>query len=66
VIGGPLPLLTRAVTRAYDRSEFDKAYKEIINQGLILRMKKRTGKGSDWHISINPKKIKEVYESING
>lgn len=43
-----------------ERRNFDREYKHMLNQGLIIRMKKRTGKGSDWHISLNPKKIEEV------
>ncbi|MFH1637671.1 MAG: hypothetical protein ABIB71_04585 [Candidatus Woesearchaeota archaeon] len=35
-----------------------------INNQLILKTKKRTGKGSDWHISLNPRNLKEVYEMI--
>lgn len=47
------------------KKEFNSQYKEVINEGLILRLKKRTGKGSDWHISINPKKIKDLMEKLN-
>lgn len=45
-------------------NEFDKEYRNITNSQLILRIKKRTGKGSDWHISLNPRKLKELYEMI--
>ena len=43
---------------------FDKEYKKMINEGFILRTKKKTGKGSDWHICLNPRKLKELYEII--
>ncbi len=36
------------------------AIKGLNNQGWILILKKRTGKGSDLHISINPRAIKEI------
>ena len=45
-------------------AEFDEAYRYAINEQLILRIKKRTGKGSDWHISLNPRKLKEIYDLI--
>ncbi|MBU2637895.1 MAG: hypothetical protein KJ955_02895 [Nanoarchaeota archaeon] len=46
----------------HERREFEKGYKAAINEGLIMRVKKRTGKGSDWHISLNPRKLKTIYE----
>jgi len=47
-----------------ERKEFEKDYKNLINQGCIFRQKKKTGKGSDWHISLNPKRLKELYELL--
>jgi hypothetical protein len=44
--------------------EFEKEYKELINTQFILKTKKRTGKGYDWHVSLNPRKLKEMYELI--
>ncbi|HLC56164.1 MAG TPA: hypothetical protein VJJ23_02905 [Candidatus Nanoarchaeia archaeon] len=38
----------------------ENAVKELNNQGWLLILKKRTGKGSDLHISINPRAIKEI------
>lgn len=38
----------------------DKAVKELNNSGWVMILKKRTGKGSDLHISINPRAIKEI------
>ena len=32
--------------------------------GYIISEKKMTGKGSDWHISLNPRKIEEIMELI--
>lgn len=45
-----------------ERKEFKKEYETLIKSSIILRAKKRTGKGYDWHISINPKKIGEITE----
>lgn len=47
-----------------DKKEFEKEYKELINEMIILREKKRTGKGEDWHIRLNPRKLKEVGEKL--
>ncbi|MCX6709692.1 MAG: hypothetical protein NTV63_01915 [Candidatus Woesearchaeota archaeon] len=43
---------------------FEREYRNAINNQLILRTKKKTGKGSDWHIWLNPRKLKELYEMI--
>ncbi|MBW2990659.1 hypothetical protein KY348_03055 [Candidatus Woesearchaeota archaeon] len=43
-----------------ERKEFSKEYKELVKEGIIIRAKKRTGKGYDWHISLNAKKVREV------
>ena len=47
-----------------DYRNFEKEYNVLINNQSILRTKKRTGKGSDWHIALNPRKLKELYEMI--
>lgn len=44
--------------------EFEQEYRAAINNQLILKIMKKTGKGSDWHISLNPRKLKEIYEMI--
>ncbi len=38
----------------------DEAMKELNNSGWIIILKKRTRKGSDLHLSINSKAIKEI------
>lgn len=66
IIGGRYAVehrIIKAKTRWLDRKErkeFEKEYKELVNQGIIIRAKKRTGKGYDWHISLNPKRVDEV------
>ena len=47
-----------------EKKEFEKEYKQTINNSIILRSKKMTGKGSDWHISLNPRMLKELYEKL--
>lgn len=58
-------LKTRHLGHA-DMREFDREYKTMINDGFILRLKKRTGKGSDWHISLNTGKLRELREKMDG
>ncbi len=42
----------------------DEAVKYLNNAGWLIILKKRTGKGSDLHVSINPRAIKEIAEFI--
>jgi len=44
----------------YEKRNFEKEYKLMVNQEFILKIKKKTHKGIDWHISLNPKKLKEL------
>ena len=43
----------------------EKGVKELVNFEFVIVLQKRTGKGSDLHISINPRKIKEISEFLN-
>lgn len=69
-IGGrhtPEDKLIKSKTKWFDKKEnkeFEKEYKQIINEGIILRLRKRTGKGYDWHVCLNPKKLKELNEML--
>lgn len=36
----------------------------FIKNGFILRVKKKTGKGTEWHISLNPRRVSEICEMI--
>ncbi len=42
------------------RRAIDDAVKELANSGWVTVQRKRTGKGSDFHISINSRAIKEI------
>lgn len=44
---------------------FERAYKQLLKNDYFIRLKKRTGKGSEYHLSINPKKLKEINELIS-
>jgi hypothetical protein len=57
--------LIKAKTRwCVERSGFESEYKTLINEGYIIKLKKRTGKGSDWHISLNPRKLRELKQLL--
>jgi hypothetical protein len=46
------------------RKVVDEAVKELANLGWVKVQKKRTGKGSDLHISINPRTVKEIHSFL--
>ncbi|MFH1649078.1 MAG: hypothetical protein ABIA93_00845 [Candidatus Woesearchaeota archaeon] len=50
--------------RKAEAREFDSEYRRALNSQLLLRFKKRTGKGFDWHISLNPRKLGELNELL--
>ena len=47
-----------------EKKLFEKEYKLFVQKEYILRVKKMTGKQGDWHISINPRFLKEIYEEL--
>ena len=47
-----------------ERKEFQKEYNYLVNNKFIIKTKKRTGKGMDWHLCLNPRKIKEIFEIV--
>jgi len=70
IIGGkhtPEEKIIRSKTKWLQKEEmrnFEKEYQHLVNEQAILRIKKKTGKGSDWHISLNPRKLKEIHDLI--
>lgn len=47
-----------------EKKIFGQEYKRLVNEQFLLREKKRTKGDYDWHISLNPKKLKQIYEAI--
>ena len=45
------------------KKQFDDEYKQFRDK-FLFRTKKRTGKGSDWHISLDSKKVNEAYDLL--
>ena len=69
-IGGkhfPLDKLYTSRTKYLSKNEQKECEVELYNLirlGYIIQLKKRTGKGSEWHVSLNPHMIQEIYEMI--
>jgi hypothetical protein len=48
------------------QKEIYKEYENLIRQEYFIRLKKRTGKGSEYHISLNPEMIEEINDLVEG
>ncbi len=42
--------------------QFEKEFRDLVLKGIIMKERKRTGKGMDWHLSLNPRKLSSVSE----
>ncbi|MBN2142130.1 hypothetical protein JW711_02250 [Candidatus Woesearchaeota archaeon] len=49
-----------------EQKEFFREYRQLFDDDILIREKKRTGKGYDWHISINPRRAHDVKELLKG
>ncbi len=47
-----------------DQKICEKELDALICTRYIIRLKKRTGKGTEWHISLHSSRIQEIYEMI--
>lgn len=47
-----------------DQKEVEESIKDLANSGFIILLKKKTGKGSDLHVSINPRVLREIYSFL--
>ena len=61
----PLDFVTKGIPEHYRNTHkgmriVEKATKELTNDEWIIIVAKRTGKGSDEHLSLNPRKVGEV------
>ena len=48
------------------QKEFYDAYELLIHQKYFIRLKKRTGKGTEYHISLNPEMLEELERIMEG
>ena len=65
----PLDFVTKGVPEHYrnthkGKKAVEKALKELMNEGLIIILAKRTGGGSDDHVSLNPRKVSEIKQFL--
>ncbi|MBU2638189.1 MAG: hypothetical protein KJ955_04400 [Nanoarchaeota archaeon] len=42
------------------------ALKELMNEEWVIITVKKTGKGSDSHVSLNPRKVSEIRQFLEG
>lgn len=61
----PLNLLLRGLPTIFRASNqgkktIERAIKDLERDQLIILLEKRTGKGYDTHISLNPRKVAEI------
>ncbi len=47
------------------KKQISEAVKELVNTNFVILLVKKTGKGSDVHISINPRAISEISAFLN-
>ena len=52
------------VVRRVSLKTVEKVVKELANDEWIVVMTKKTGKGSDDHISLNPRKVSEIKQYL--
>ncbi|MBS3176441.1 hypothetical protein J4457_04350 [Candidatus Woesearchaeota archaeon] len=65
----PLDFVRKGVPDHYKNTHkgervLDDALKQVVNNGWAILILKRTGKGSDEHISLNPRKISEINQFL--
>lgn len=48
-----------------EKKEFEQAIDELVKQEWVIALTKRTGKGSDIHLSINPRALDEISTYLN-
>lgn len=65
----PLDFIVKGVPEHYrithkGRKVVEQALKELMNDGWIILLAKRTGGGSDEHISLNPRKVSEIKQFL--
>jgi len=46
------------------QKQFYDEYYALVDSNYFIRLKKRTGKGSEEHISMNPEMIEDIYELL--
>ena len=65
----PLVFIQKGIPEHYRNTHkgmkaLEKALKELVNDEWVVLHQKRTGKGSDEHISLNPRKVSEIKQFL--
>ncbi len=65
----PLDFVRKGVPEHYrnnhqGRKDLECALKELMNSWWIMLIAKRTGRGSDEHVSLNPRKVAEIKQFL--
>lgn len=65
----PIDFVIKGVPEHYrnthqGKKAVEKALKELTNNGWIIILAKKTGKGSGEHVSLNPRKVSEIKQFI--
>jgi len=65
----PLDFIRKGIPDHYrnthkGQKELEDALKELVNEELIILNHKKTGKGSDEHVSLNPRKVSEIQKYL--
>ena len=66
----PLDFVTKGIPEHYrnthpGRKAVEKVLKDLINAEWIIILAKRTGRGSDDHVSLNPRKVSEIKQFLD-
>ena len=66
----PLDFIARGIPEHYrnthkGKKAFEKALKELTNDEWVVIFSKKTGKGSEDHISLNPRKVDEIKQFLD-
>ncbi|MBI1968491.1 hypothetical protein HYS49_01130 [Candidatus Woesearchaeota archaeon] len=65
----PLDFVTKGIPEHYQKTHqgkkaVEKALKQLLNNSWIMLVLKRTGKGSDNHVSLNSQKVSEIKQFL--
>lgn len=65
----PLSFINNGIPEHYrnthkGKKALEKVLKELVNYEWIIILSKKTGKGSDEHISLNPRKVSEIKQFL--
>ncbi|MBS3147423.1 hypothetical protein J4219_00900 [Candidatus Woesearchaeota archaeon] len=47
-----------------DKKEFEQALDELVKENWVISASKRTGKGTDTHLSLNPRTLNQISEYL--